>query len=574
MNSRDQGNTMKSDIEIAQSVTMHPIVQIAEKIGLNRNDIELYGDYKAKIKLDVAERIKSHPDGKYIFVTAITPTPLGEGKTVVNIGLSQALGKIGKKVISTLREPSMGPVFGIKGGATGGGYSQVLPMEDINLHFTGDFHAITAAHNLMAAIIDNHLHKGNPLGFDVNNVFWNRVIDMNDRALRQIVVGLGGHNNGVPRQSSFDITAASEIMAILALAENFNDLRQRLERIFVGATHEKKGIRAASLKVVGALLALLKDAIKPNLVQTIEGVPCIMHTGPFANIATGNNSVIADKIALKLADYVVTECGFGADCGAEKLINIKCRQSGLRPSAGVVVATVKALKMHGGGFDAVPGKKIDKALLEKENVDAVAKGCENLQKHIENILGFGVPVVVAINKFTSDTENEIRAIREIATKTGAEAVIPIDVWGKGGVGGTELAEAVVAACQKPSSIRFTYDVNDSIESKLATVVQNIYGGKDIKLSKLAKLKIKIAKDEGMEHIPVCIAKTHLSLSHDPALKGRPKDFTVPIDDIRFSAGAGFLYAIAGEMMTMPGLPSVPSSELIDVDERGRVVGLF
>lgn len=565
---------MKSDIEIAQSVTMQPIIRISEKIGLNRSDIELYGDYKAKIKLDVMERLKNRPDGKYIFVTAITPTPLGEGKTVVNIGLSQALAKIGKNIISTLREPSMGPVFGIKGGATGGGYSQVLPMEDINLHFTGDFHAITAAHNLMAAVVDNHLHKGNPLGFDINNVFWNRVMDMNDRALRQIVIGLGGHNNGVPRQSSFDITAASEIMAILALAENFSDLRQRLESIFVGATREKTGIRAASLKVVGALLALLKDAIKPNLVQTIEGVPCIMHAGPFANIATGNNSVIADKIALKLADYVVTECGFGADCGAEKLINIKCRQSGLRPSAGVVVATVKALKMHGGGFEAVPGKKIDKALLEKENVDAVAKGCENLQKHIENIIGFGVPVVVAINQFTSDTENEIRTIREIATKTGAEAVVPIDVWGKGGAGGTELAEAVVAACQKPSSIRFTYDVNDSIENKLTAVVRNIYGGKDIKLSKLAKLKIKIAKDEGMENIPVCIAKTHLSLSHDPTLKGRPKDFTVPIDDIRFSAGAGFLYAIAGEMMTMPGLPSVPSSELIDVDERGQITGLF
>lgn len=565
---------MKSDIEIAQSVTMQPIVRIAEKIGLNRGDIELYGDYKAKIKLDVMERLKNRSDGKYVFVTAITPTPLGEGKTVVNIGLSQALAKIGKNVISTLREPSMGPVFGIKGGATGGGYSQVLPMEDINLHFTGDFHAITAAHNLMAAVVDNHLHKGNPLGFDINNVFWNRVIDMNDRALRQIVIGLGGHNNGVPRQSSFDITAASEIMAILALAENFSDLRQRLERIFVGATREKKGIRAGSLKVVGALLALLKDAIKPNLVQTIEGVPCIMHAGPFANIATGNNSVIADKIALKFADYVVTECGFGADCGAEKLINIKCRQSGLRPSAGVIVATVKALKMHGGGFEAVPGKKIDKTLLEKENVDAVAKGCENLQKHIENIIGFGVPVVVAINKFTSDTENEIRAIKEIATKTGAETVVPIDVWGKGGAGGTELAEAVVAACQKSSSIRFTYDVNDSIENKLTAVVRNIYGGKEIKLSKLAKLKIKIAKDEAMENIPVCIAKTHLSLSHDPALKGCPKDFTVPIDDIRFSAGAGFLYAIAGEMMTMPGLPSVPSSELIDVDERGQITGLF
>lgn len=565
---------MKSDIEIAQSITMQPIVRIAEKIGLNRGDIELYGDYKAKIKLDVMERLKNRSDGKYVFVTAITPTPLGEGKTVVNIGLSQALAKIGKNVISTLREPSMGPVFGIKGGATGGGYSQVLPMEDINLHFTGDFHAITAAHNLMAAVVDNHLHKGNPLGFDINNVFWNRVIDMNDRALRQIVIGLGGHNNGVPRQSSFDITAASEIMAILALAENFNDLRQRLERIFVGATREKKGIRAGSLKVVGALLALLKDAIKPNLVQTIEGVPCIMHAGPFANIATGNNSVIADKIALKFADYVVTECGFGADCGAEKLINIKCRQSGLRPSAGVIVATVKALKMHGGGFEAVPGKKIDKTLLEKENVDAVAKGCENLQKHIENIIGFGVPVVVAINKFTSDTENEIRTIKEIATKTGAETVVPIDVWGKGGAGGTELAEAVVAACQKSSSIRFTYDVNDSIENKLTAVVRNIYGGKEIKLSKLAKLKIKIAKDEAMENIPVCIAKTHLSLSHDPALKGCPKDFTVPIDDIRFSAGAGFLYAIAGEMMTMPGLPSVPSSELIDVDERGQITGLF
>jgi formyltetrahydrofolate synthetase len=565
---------MKSDIEIAQSIKMTPIVDIAQRMGLDRSEIEFYGDYKAKIKLEVMPRLHDRKDGKYIFVTAITPTPLGEGKTVVNIGLAQALAKIGKKVISTLREPSMGPVFGIKGGATGGGFSQVLPMEDINLHFTGDFHAVTSAHNLLAAIIDNHLHKGNPLGFDVNSIFWNRTLDVNDRALRHIVVGLGGHNDGIPRETGFDITAASEIMAILSLALNFQDLRVRLERIIVGATRDKKGIRARQLKVVGAMMALLKDAIKPNLVQTIEGVPCIMHAGPFANIATGNNSVIADKMALKLADYVVTECGFGADCGAEKLINIKCRQSGIRPSAAVVVATVKALKMHGGGFEAVPGKKLDKALVEKENVEAVAKGCENLQKHIENILAFGVPAVVAINKFTSDTENEIRTIRELAVKTGAHAVVPIDVWARGGAGGTELAEAVVTACGQKSELRFTYEADAPIEEKMETIVKKIYGGAGIALSKQARLKIKIFQDEGLAHLPICMAKTHLSLSHDPTLKGRPRNFTVPIDDIRPSAGAGFLYAIAGQMMTMPGLPSNPASEIIEVNEKGEIQGLF
>lgn len=565
---------MKSDIEIAQAVQMIPIGEIAARMGLERSEIELYGDFKAKIKLDVVDRLKQNPDGKYIFVTAITPTPLGEGKTVVNIGLTQALAKIGKKVISTLREPSMGPVFGIKGGATGGGFSQVLPMEDINLHFTGDFHAITSAHNLLAAIIDNHLQKGNTLGFDVNNIFWNRVMDMNDRALRQIVVGLGGHNNGIPRETGFDITAASEIMAIFSLMEDWDDLRKRLERIFVGATFEKKGIRASQLNVVGALMVLLKDAVKPNLVQTIEGVPCIMHAGPFANIATGNNSVIADKMALKLADYVVTECGFGADCGAEKLINIKCRQSGLRPSACVIVATVKALKMHGGAYTAVPGKKPDKSLIEKENVDAVIKGCDNLKKHIENMLGFGVPVVIAINKFTSDTDNEIKAIRDIAVQSGAQAVVPIDVWARGGDGGIELAEEVVKACAIPADIKFTYDVNLPIDKKIEMIVKNIYGGAGIVLSKLSKVKIKIFQNEGIDNLPICIAKTHLSLSHDPDLKGRPKNFMVPIDDIRPSSGAGFLYAIAGQMMTMPGLPSVPASEGMDINEKGQIRGIF
>lgn len=565
---------MKSDIEIAQESPITPITEIAKKIGLNASDIELYGEHKAKIKLEVLDRLKDKKIGKFIFVTAINPTPLGEGKTVVNIGLSQALAKIGKNVISTLRQPSMGPVFGVKGGATGGGYSQVQPMEDINMHFTGDFHAITTAHNLLAAIIDNHLHKGNPLNLDINNIYWRRVMDMNDRALRDIIVGLGGSNNGIPRETGFDITAASEIMAILSLAEDLKDLRKRLETILVGTSRDKKGVYARQLNVVGALMVLLKDAIKPNLVQTLEGVPVIMHAGPFANIATGNNSVIADKIALRLADYVVTECGFGADCGAEKLINIKCRQSGLRPSAAVVVATVKALKMHGGGFEAVPGKKIDKALLEKENVEAVIKGCENLTKHIENIRSFGVPVVVAINRFTSDTENEIQAIRDIAVKTGARAVIPIDVWGKGGLGGTALAEEVVKACDEKSEVKFTYDVQDTIENKMATVVKTIYGGAGISLSSKAKSKIRMLKEEGLDKLPICIAKTHLSLSHDPTLKGRPKDFTVPIDDIKASAGAGFIYAIAGQMMTMPGLPSVPSSEAIDMDDNGVIRGIF
>ena len=565
---------MKSDIEIAQSATMQPIAAIASKIGLESADTEQYGDYKAKIKLRVLEKLRDRPVGKYIFVTAINPTPLGEGKTVVNIGLSQALAMIGKSVVSTLRQPSMGPVFGVKGGATGGGYSQVLPMEDINLHFNGDFHAITSAHNLLAAMVDNHLHQGNKLAFDVNNIFWNRVLDMNDRALRHMVIGLGGHTHGVPRESSFDITAASEIMAILSLAENIDDLRARLERLFVGATYARKGIRASQLNAVGAMMALLKDAIKPNLVQTLEGVPCIMHTGPFANIATGNNSVIADKIALRLADYVVTECGFGADCGAEKLINIKCRQSGLRPSAAVIVATVKALKMHGGAFDSVVGKKPDKALMEKVNMPALEAGCDNLVKHIQNIRQFGIPPVVAINRFTSDTDQEIEAIRRIAEQAGAKSAVPINVWGEGGAGGTLLAEEVVKACEEKSELRFTYDVQDSIEQKMSEIVRRIYGGKGIVLSKLAKLKIKIFRDEGVEKLPVCIAKTHLSLSHDSSLKGRPKDFVVPIDDIRCAAGAGFLYAIAGQMVTMPGLPSVPAAEAIDVDIHGSVKGLF
>lgn len=565
---------MKSDIEIAQAATMRPITEIAERAGLLRSDLELYGDYKAKIKLDVLQRLSDRPKGRYVFVTAITPTPLGEGKTVVNIGLAQALAKIGKKVISTLREPSMGPVFGIKGGATGGGFSQILPMEDINLHFTGDFHAVTSAHNLLAALVDNHLHKGNSLQFDINSVFWNRVLDVNDRSLRHMVIGLGGHMHGVPRQTTFSITAASEVMAILALAGGLADLRHRLERIIVGSTSDYKGIKARQLNAVGAMMVLLKDAIKPNLVQTIEGVPCIIHAGPFANIATGNNSVIADEIALRLADYVVTECGFGADCGAEKLINIKCRQSGLRPAAGVIVATVKALKMHGGAFDAVPGKKVDQSLIQRENVEAVHLGGENLKKHIENVKAFGVPAVVAINRYTSDTDRELDAVKKLAEAAGAEAVVPIDVWAKGGDGGIELAKAVVNVCERPSEVRFTYEVNDTIENKLKAVVTKVYGGSDIVLSKLARKMVRILTDNGLADLPVCIAKTHLSLSHDPGLKGRPSGFVVPIDDIHASGGAGFLYAIAGEMMTMPGLSSAPAAESINMDDHGVIRGLF
>jgi len=564
-----------SDLEIAQEAKLIPITNIARQIGIKEKELELYGNYKAKISLSILDRLKNKPHGKYIDVTAVTPTPLGEGKTVTTIGLSLGLAKLGKKVITTLRQPSMGPVFGIKGGAAGGGYSQVLPMEDINLHFTGDIHAVGAANNLLAAFIDNHLLKGNSLNIDPDSIVVRRAVDISDRALRQIKIGLGGKENGIPRETGFDITVASEVMAILALTESLPDLRKRLGRMFVASTKDGKPITAEDLKCAGAMTVLLKDAIKPNLVQTTENTPCIMHAGPFANIAHGNNSVLADMIALKLGDYVVTESGFGADCGAEKFLDIKCRTKSLPPPSGIVlVCTVKALKMHGGGFQAIPGRSLDKALVEKENVPAVIKGAENLVKHIENIRLFGLNVVVAINRFLPDTEKEINAIKDIAKLSGAMDVVISEVWEKGGEGGKSLAKAVLKMCEEKSNFKFLYPLGVSIKEKIEIVAKKIYGAKNVEYSDVAEKKISYYTKLGYDKLPINMAKTHLSLSHDPTLKGRPSGFTIPIRDVRISAGAGFLYPLCGTMRTMPGLPSVPAGTKVDIDETGIVRGLF
>lgn len=565
---------MKSDLEIAQAAKMKHIVEIAQSIGLNEEDLELYGNYKAKVKLEVLDKFKDRPNGKYIDVTAITPTPLGEGKTVTTIGLSMALNKIGKKTITCIRQPSLGPVFGIKGGAAGGGYSQVLPMEDFNLHLTGDNHAVGAAHNLLAAFLDTHLMKGNELDIDPFSITLNRVVDISDRALRNIIIGLGGPQNGIPRETGFDITVASEVMAILALTTSLKDLRQRLGRMVVGSTRSGKPVTAEDLKCAGAMTVLLKDAIKPNLLQTIEHTACFVHAGPFANIAHGNSSILADLIAIKLADFVVTESGFGADCGAEKFMNIKCRYSGLKPNAVVIVCTVRALKMHGGGFDFVPGQAVDKELMEKPNVEAVRKGCENLEKMIENMKLFGVPVVVAINHFYADTQEEIEVIKERATAAGAEDAVVSKVWEKGGEGGIELAEAVVKAAEKPSEFKFLYPLEWPIKKKIETIATKIYGADGVDYLPLAEQKIELYTKQGFDKLPICMAKTHLSLSHDPNLKGRPRGFRVPIRDVRASVGAGFLYPLLGEMRTMPGLPKVPAGTKVDIDENGNVVGLF
>lgn len=564
-----------SDLEIAQAAKLKPIIEIARQIGIKKDELELYGNYKAKISLSILDRFKNKPKGKYIDVTAVTPTPLGEGKTVTTIGLSLGLAKIGKNVITTLRQPSMGPVFGIKGGAAGGGYSQVLPMEDINLHFTGDIHAVGAANNLLAAFIDNHLLKGNNLTIDPDSIVTRRCVDISDRALRQIRIGLGGPENGVERETGFDITVASEVMAILALAESLPDLRTRLGRMVVASTKDGKAVTAEDLKCAGAMTVLLKDALKPNLIQTTENTPCIMHAGPFANIAHGNNSVLADMIALKLCDYVVTESGFGADCGAEKFLDIKCRTKALKPPDGIVlVCTVKALKMHGGGFEAIPGRPMDMEVVKKENVEAVKKGAENLVKHIENLKLFGVPVVVAINKFSYDTGEEINAIKEIAKKAGAMDVVLSEVWEKGSEGGKDLAKAVVKMCEQKSNFKFLYPLDVPIKEKIETIAKKIYGAKDVEYSEEAEKKIKYYTEQGYDKLPINMAKTHLSLSHDPKLKGRPSGFTLPVRDIRISAGAGFLYPLCGKMRTMPGLPSVPAGTKVDIDKNGRIIGLF
>lgn len=564
---------VKSDLEIAQAATMKPVTEVAADIGLSEDDIELHGKYKAKIDLSVLERLKGKPNGKYIDVTAITPTPLGEGKTVTTIGLAMALTKIGKNTITTIRQPSLGPVFGIKGGAAGGGYSQVVPMEDFNLHFTGDVHAVGLAHNLLAAFLDTSILKGNPLNIDPLSVMWSRVVDVSDRALRHIIVGLGGKENGIPRETGFDITVASEVMAILALAKDLPDLRKRLGRIVVAYTHDGKPVTAEDLKCAGSMAVLLKDALKPNLIQTLENTPVFVHAGPFANIAHGNNSIIADEIALKLGDYVVTESGFGADCGAEKMMNIKCRYSGLEPSCVVIVATIRALKMHSGEFSVVAGKPLDPGLTQ-ENLPALEKGCENLEKQIENMKLFGVPVVVAVNRFTFDTDKEVELVREKAIAAGAEDAVSSEVWEKGGDGGIELAEAVVKAAEKESKFQLLYPDNASIKEKIETVATKIYGADGVDYAPAAEKKIKLYTDLGYDKLPMCMAKTHLSLSHDPTLKGRPRNWRLPIRDIRASIGAGFLYPLCGEMRTMPGLPTVPAGTKIDIDEDGRVVGLF
>ena len=565
---------MKSDIEIAQAAKMKNIKEIAGSIGLDEEYLELYGNYKAKVKLDVLENFKDRPNGKYIDVTAITPTPLGEGKTVTTIGLSMALNKIGKKTITCIRQPSLGPVFGIKGGAAGGGYSQVLPMEDFNLHLTGDTHAVGIAHNLLAAFLDTHIMKGNELNIDPFSITLNRVVDVSDRVLRNIIVGLGGPLNGIPRESGYDITVSSEVMAILALTTSLKDLRERLAKIVVGSTYDGKPVTAEDLKCAGSMTVLLKDAIKPNLLQTIEHTPCFVHAGPFANIAHGNSSILADQMAIKLGDYIVTESGFGADCGAEKFMDIKCRYSGLKPDAVVIVATVRALKMHGGVFEFIPGQGVDEELMNKPDAEGVAKGCENLEKMIENMKLFGIPVVVAINHFEADAQEEIDVVREKSIAAGAEDAVVSKVWLKGGEGGIQLAEVVAKAAEKKSDFKFLYPLDWPIKKKIETIATKIYGADGVNYLPEAEKKIELYTKQGFDKLPICMAKTHLSLSHDPDLKGRPTGFTVPIRDVRVSAGAGFLYPLLGMMRTMPGLPKVPAGTKVDIDDDGNIVGLF
>ena len=563
---------MLSDIEIAQKAKKEPVEKIAKKLKIDKKYLIPYGEHIAKIDLKIWEKIKNKSKGKYILVTAITPTPLGEGKTVTTIGLSMSLNRLGKLTSTCIRQPSLGPVFGIKGGAAGGGYSQVLPMEDFNLHFTGDVHAVGLAHNLAAAFLDNSLFKGNKLNINPERIYWRRVVDVSDRFLRNITVGLGGKENGIPRDTGFDITVASEIMAILALSTSLKDLRQRLGRIVLADTVDGKPITSVDIKVSGSMAALLKDAIKPNLIQTIENTPCFVHAGPFANIAHGNNSILADKIALAFSDYVVTEAGFGADCGAEKFFDIKCRVSGLKPDVAVIVCSIRALKAHSGRFSVVAGKPLDEGLV-KENIPAIEEGLCNLAKHIENVKDFGIPVVVAINKFSSDTDKEVDFVKEKAIELGADDCQISEVWLKGSKGGLDLAKSVIRLASNPKKFKFLYPLDIPIKEKIKIIATRIYGAKDVEYSDLAEEKIKIYTERGWDKLPICMAKTHLSLSHDPTLKGRPRDFILPIRDIRASIGAGFLYPLCGTMQTMPGLPSHPVGEKIDIDDEGNVVGL-
>ena len=555
---------MLTDIEIAQSTQMKPIQEIAETAGVPEEYLEHYGRYKAKVDYKLLNEIQAE-DGKLILVTAITPTPAGEGKTTTSVGLADGLRKIGKKPIAALREPSLGPVFGIKGGAAGGGYAQVVPMEDINLHFTGDFHAIGAANNLLAAMLDNHIQQGNALGIDVKQITWKRVVDMNDRQLRHIVDGLGGRMQGVPREDGFDITVASEIMAVLCLATSLMDLKQKLGSIIVAYTYDGRPVTAHDLKAEGAMTALLKDALKPNLVQTLEGTPAFIHGGPFANIAHGCNSIMATRMALKLGDYVVTEAGFAADLGAEKFLDIKCRMAGLTPAAVVVVATVRALKYHGG---------VPKAELNQENLEALEKGLPNLLQHVSNIKNvYGLPCVVAINAFPTDTKAELDLVEAKCRELGVNVALS-EVWAKGGEGGRALAQEVVRLCEEENHFQYAYDTQLPIEEKLEAIVKKIYHGDGVVLTPAAKKQVKQLTDLGFGDLPICMAKTQYSFSDDPALLGAPKGFTVTVRNVKVSAGAGFLVALTGDIMTMPGLPKVPAAEKIDVDENGKITGLF
>ena len=556
---------MLSDIEIAQQAKMQKITDVAAKLGIGEDDIELYGKYKAKLSYDLIRRVEEKQPSKLILVTAITPTPAGEGKSTTTVGLAQGMHKLGKRVIVALREPSLGPCMGIKGGAAGGGYSQVVPMEDINLHFTGDFHAITSAHMLLSAMLDNHIQQGNALNIDPRRIVWKRVVDMNDRELRNIVVGLGGKAHGVPRQDGFDITVASEVMAILCLASNLHDLKERLAKIIVAYDYSGKPVTAGQIKAHGAMAALLKDAIKPNLVQTLENVPAIIHGGPFANIAHGCNSVMATRTAMRVADYTITEAGFGADLGAEKFFDIKCRYAGLKPDAAVIVATVRALKMHGG---------VPKTELTTPNVEAVKKGLVNLEKHIENVKKFGVPVVVAINIFAQDTEEELEAVRVHCAKHGVNVALS-DVFARGGEGGVELAKEVIALADSgKSDFKPLYELDMPLKAKIETIAKEIYGADGVNYTKEADKALKEFEDLGYGNLPVCMAKTQYSFSDDPALLGRPSGFKITIRNCRISAGAGFIVVLTGDVMTMPGLPKVPAAEKIDVSDDGVISGLF
>lgn len=559
------GMKIPSDIEIAQHSKMKDIREIAKEWGILEDELELYGNYKAKVSLDIFNRLKDKKDGKLVLVTAVTPTPAGEGKSTTTVGLGQALNKIGKKAVIALREPSLGPVFGVKGGAAGGGYAQVVPMEDINLHFTGDMHAITAANNLVSAAIDNHIHQGNALNIDPRQIVWKRVLDMNDRALREVVVGLGGKANGFVRQDGFTITVASEVMAVLCLANDLTDLKKKLGKVVVAYNIYDQPVTVKDLKVDGAMALLLKDAIKPNIVQTLENTPALIHGGPFANIAHGCNSIIATKLGLKLADYLITEAGFGADLGAEKFLDIKCRYGNLEPAAVVIVATIRALKMHGG---------VAKSELSHENLDALNKGFENLAKQIENIRRFGLPVMVAINRFANDTEAEIQLLIQKCKEYGVEGALN-EVWEKGGEGGIEMAEKLVQLIEtnKPD-YKPIYEVDASIAEKVGVIVKEIYGGKGVKFSAKALKEMNRLEKLGMDKLPICMAKTQYSLSDNPKLLGAPKGFEITVNEVKISAGAGFIVCLTGDIMTMPGLPKVPAAELIDIDENGVVTGLF